>query len=382
MNILDVNAHIHTPYSFSSFTDVEQAVKMAADEGIKVLGINDFFVTEGYAEFAEKCKKYNIFPLFNIEFIGVIREAQQNNIKINDPGNPGRIYVSGKGLKFNPVLPVDLNRKLQSVKKASQEQIEGMIEKLNEIIEKINPGLKLSMDEIYKRFAKDLIRERHLAKAIRVKVDEAYSSDMDRLNFYTKLFEQAPKSSINNFSAIENEIRSKLLKAGGKAFIAEDEKAFMSLQEIDEIIKASGGITTYPLLLDGTGGDLTDFEGNKEELLHELQKNGIFSIEFIPGRNNIDALEDYVKFFYDNGFIVTLGTEHNTPDCPPIKISCKGGVDLSNYLKEINYKGACVVAANQYLTEKEDIQVSLLTIEKRTELEKLGDEVISKYLKN
>ena len=69
------NAHIHTPYSFSSFENIVQIFELAVKEDIKILGINDFIVTQGYKEFFDNAIKYKIFPLFNIEFIGLIKEA-------------------------------------------------------------------------------------------------------------------------------------------------------------------------------------------------------------------------------------------------------------------------------------------------------------------
>jgi len=44
MGIVDVNAHMHTPYSFSAFDSVTQALDMAAEEEVKVVGINDFYL--------------------------------------------------------------------------------------------------------------------------------------------------------------------------------------------------------------------------------------------------------------------------------------------------------------------------------------------------
>ena len=54
---LKINNHIHTPYSFSAFQSIDEAVKMAADEDVRVLGINDFYVTDGYEEFIRICRK-------------------------------------------------------------------------------------------------------------------------------------------------------------------------------------------------------------------------------------------------------------------------------------------------------------------------------------
>jgi len=47
----ETNGHIHTPFSFSAFSDLETIFSMAKDEKIAVLGINDFYVTDGYAPF-------------------------------------------------------------------------------------------------------------------------------------------------------------------------------------------------------------------------------------------------------------------------------------------------------------------------------------------
>ena len=79
---------------------METIFRMATDENIAVLGINDFFVTDGYEAFHNGSLKNKIFPLFNIEFIGLLKEEQKKGIRINDPNNPGRIYFCGKGLDY------------------------------------------------------------------------------------------------------------------------------------------------------------------------------------------------------------------------------------------------------------------------------------------
>ena len=48
--IFSVNAHLHTPYSFSAFRDIPQALDMGVAENVAVMGINDFYSTDGYAE--------------------------------------------------------------------------------------------------------------------------------------------------------------------------------------------------------------------------------------------------------------------------------------------------------------------------------------------
>jgi hypothetical protein len=57
-----VNAHLHTPYSFSAFESIPQALDMAVAENVKVVGINDFYATEGYAEWADRMCQTQLVP--------------------------------------------------------------------------------------------------------------------------------------------------------------------------------------------------------------------------------------------------------------------------------------------------------------------------------
>ena len=51
----DVNAHIHTPYSFSAFGSVSEALDRAAAEGVRIVGINDFYSTDGSRDRGHRC---------------------------------------------------------------------------------------------------------------------------------------------------------------------------------------------------------------------------------------------------------------------------------------------------------------------------------------
>ncbi len=174
----------------------------------------------------------------------------------------------------------------------------------------------------------------------------------------------------------EDEIRSRLLKSGAPAFVPEDDKAFLPLEEIIKIIRVAGGIPTYPLLLDGTGGKITEFEDGKEQLMEELDNRGFNSIEFIPLRNKFEKLKEYAEFFYENGFVVSCGTEHNTSALGPVAVSCKEGVELDNSLTEISFNGAAYVAAHQYLVAKEGPGYQPCS---RDQMERLGKAIFQYY---
>lgn len=346
----EVNGHIHTPYSFSAFEDMDSVFRLAENEKISVLGINDFYVTDGYATFHDWCIRSGIFPLFNIEFIGLMKDEQRNGIRINDPNNPGRIYFCGKGLDYPFHLTEENLRIIAGVKEETQNQLRAMISKLNELIRKVNPSLSLSFDEIRKRYAHDLVRERHIAKALRFLALEKFNTPEEQIAFIESLYgNKKSKTRMGNPAGLENEIRSNILKAGGSAFVEEDEKSFLDIKKIINIITDAGGIPCYPVLLDDTSGKCTEFEEDPEKLYSALTDLGVGCIELIPGRNDHDILEGFVEYFDEKGFVITFGTEHNTPEMIPLTVKARGGKILSKRLREVNTKGASVISAHQYV---------------------------------
>ena len=381
----EANGHIHTPYSFSAFTDLDSAFAMAKAENINLLGINDFYVTDGYTVFYEGCLRNRIFPLFNIEFIGLMKEEQQKGIRINDPNNPGRIYFCGKGLDYPFHLDSRKKRELDTVKKETQNQLRSMVFKLNKLMSASNPLLKLNFDDIRERYAHELVRERHIAKAVRILAEESYATTEEQLSFIESLYGgKRSKTGLSDPAAFENEIRSKLLKSGGAAFVEEDERSFFELKIICDIIADAGGIPCYPVLLDDPSGKCTEFESDPEKLFNSLTKLGVNCIELIPGRNDFSFLKNFVEFFDNKGFIITFGTEHNTPEMLPLTVSARGKKPLDNQLKQINWKGVCVIAAHQYLRAKKKNgytakEGKAKMIEKK-EFEMLGQLVIEYFL--
>jgi hypothetical protein len=388
--ILNVNAHIHTPYSFSAFDSIKTVFAMAKVENISVIGINDFFVTEGYEDFCSEALQHNIFPLFNIEFIGLLKDEQKLNIRINDPNNPGRCYFSGKGLDYPFHLRPSYLRKLETVIEKSQQQVKAMVLKTNDWFARIDLPLRLDYEDIRIKCARNLVRERHVAKAIRIAVNEYANDEEERISLLQKIFGgKNLQSAITDISGIENEIRGNLLKTRGLAFVAEDESVFMVIDDIIMLILDAGGIPCYPLLLDDKNGDFTEYEKDPDGLYSELTKRNIGCIEFIPGRNHADHLRKYVKYFNDKGFVILFGTEHNAPGMIPLTCYTRGKVTLDDFLLRISYEGTCVVAAHQYLraTQKTGFidKQGLPLFDEKGKLVKLGNAVIHhtiSYFKN
>jgi uncharacterized protein Smg (DUF494 family) len=349
--ILNVNAHLHTPYSFSAFRDIDEALDRAVAENVSVVGINDFYTTKGYDIWADGCRKRKLYPLFGIEFISLNEADQKAGLRVNDPSNPGRTYLSGKGISHPFQLSEPYAAILSTLQEESNRQVEAMCTKLNEHLQKNEAPFVLNANQIKQDLTSGSLRERHLARALRLKVYEVCQNNEDEIqSLMIKLFNgKAMKSPVSDIAAVENEIRGNLLKVGGAAFVPEESTAFLPMEKVQEMIVAAGGIPTYPFLADDAQGSYTDFESDMERVADQLTERGFHSVEFITTRNNVELLEKYATYLHERGFVVTFGSEHNSPTMEPIELFARNRAPLTDRLKQINYEGACLIAAHQYV---------------------------------
>jgi hypothetical protein len=163
----------------------------------------------------------------------------------------------------------------------------------------------------------------------------------------------------------------------------EDEKAFLALEEVIALIRDAGGIPCYPVLLDDPKGNFTAFEADYPIMAESLKQSGIYMIELIPGRNDANILRDFVRFFHRAGFVITFGSEHNTPALEPLTITCRGNADPGDELKKISYRGAAIIAAHQYLTSRNQPGFpadALPSAEVLDEMARLGERVITNFI--
>lgn len=384
--ILNVNAHLHTPYSFSAFRNIEEALDRAAAEKVAVVGINDFYSSAGYQEWKRGSEERGLYPLFGIEFISLNEDDQKAGLLVNDPANPGRTYLSGKGLRYPFTLREPYATQLINLQIEADRQVEKMFEKLNSYLRNIDIGFELDLQWIKEELTSGSLRERHLARALRMELFKYCDNNESEIEATLKVIfgGKAVKSSMRDTAGLENEIRASLLKAGGAAFVPEDSDAFLPMQAVYDIIFAAGGIPTYPFLADNANGEYTDFENDPKAAADMLTERGFHSVEFITTRNDVRLLENYAGYLYDRGFIVTFGSEHNSPVMEPIELFARNGVPLTERLKKINYDGACVIAAHQYAVSHQlegylDSD-GFADRSKRDEFVKRGDELIKSLI--
>ncbi len=346
------NSHIHLPPNFSAFDSVAQAVTLAAKQDVQVLGVSNYYDYSIYAEFADRAVCAGVFPLFGTEIIALLDDLAREGIKINDPGNPGKMYLCGKGIAGFAPLSDEAAKRLEVIREKDSARMAAMTARLNRVF--ADAGFEAGLDAagvkagVVRRHGCPpetvYLQERHLAQAFQEALVEKLDPETCRA-VLERAFGTAPKADPGDAVALQNDIRSYLMKTGKPAYVPE---TFVGFDHAYRLVLALGGIPCYPVLADGAS-PICQFEEDVSQLVAEIKKRGIHCAEFIPIRNEPQTLAAYVRAMRAAGLVVTAGTEHNTCDLLPLPPACKGGAPIEADVAAIFWEGACVVAAHQYL---------------------------------
>jgi hypothetical protein len=290
--------------------------------------------------------------LFGTEIIALETDLQEQGIRVNDPGNPGRHYICGKGISRFEQLSPKADRLLSGIRSNDTLRMREMTEKMAGVFSDhgIDTGLddKAVIQRVVKRHgcSADMVtlQERHLAQAFQEVFFEKVPGDQ-RAQKMTDLFGEIPQSTSSDAVGIQNEIRSHLMKAGKVCFVPE---TFVNLAQAKELIVELGGIPCYPVLADGSK-KRCEYETPLEEFIETLKANNYTMVELITIRNSAEVLAEYVSAIRQAGIAVVAGTEHNTLDLLPMKPACVGGEAVPVEIDAIFREGICVLVAHAFL---------------------------------
>jgi len=348
---VETNSHIHIPPNFSAFKSVEQAVALAKEQGIRVLGSSNYYEFSVYRQFAGHCAERGVFPLFGLEVIMFDEGLARGGVRLNDTKNPGKMYLCGKGLSRFLEPTIEAARKLGEIKAKDEGRAREMIRRLNEYFKEHGVAVEVAYEDVAKAVAARYgvapetvcLQERHLAEAYQRELFSLVPPG-ERQDGLTGLLGAVPRS-VDHPVMVQEDIRTHLMKTGRPGYVEEE---FITFEAARRLIAELGGVACYPVLIDETI-PLSEFEASPEGLAAELRAMDIYLAEFIPGRSALDVLTRYVEHLRGCGMAVTCGTEHNTTKLGPLAPFCAGGVPLTEELKGYFWEGACVVAAHQYL---------------------------------
>jgi hypothetical protein len=347
-----VNTHVHLPPNFSAFDTAEQAVSLAGAEGVRVIGASNYHDFHVYARLAAAASAVGIVPLFGLEIITLIDDLPGDGMLINDPTNPNRMYLCGKAItRFDPPIPAAAGR-MAAMRAASEDRMRQMTLRLATCFRDAGLNGSLTDEPIVRSVAEGCgvprewvsLQERHVAQAFQELLFRDVAP-VDRPVVLERLFGATTATDPNNAAAVQEAIRSNLMKAGKRAFMPE---AAVSFDDAYRLILELGGIPCYPILADGAS-PICAFEDPPVLLAERLLGRGIHAAELIPGRNRPEVVDRYVAALRAAGIVVVAGTEHNTRRMIPLEPAALNGAALSEAALEAFWEGACVVAAHQHM---------------------------------
>jgi hypothetical protein len=352
---LAFNTHLHVPPNFSAFTTVEDAVETSAKEGVKVVGTSNFHDFGVYDRFDAAARLHGLKALFGLEFISVLADEKREGVKINDPGNPGRAYICGKGIPAPTKPSAETKAFMDAAKVSNEARTSAMIDLIRELFAKAGLEVDVSYGSIVGVIATNaevtpewvVLQERHVALGFQVALFEALPAEQ-RSAFLEKVYGVAPKAAPDDAIATQGELRSRLMKDGCLAFVEETPVPF---EDAVRFVRGLGAITVYPTLADGVI-PICGYEDPVEDLIERMGSHDIYGAELIPVRNTPEVVEKYVKTWRAAGIFVMVGTEHNTQERIPVAPTCLKGVPLSEDVKDITWEGTCIVAAHQHLKQQ------------------------------
>ncbi len=350
---LKVNSHVHLPPNFSAFATIAELVDRSAAQDIGVLGASNYYDWSVYTPFARLARNRGIFPLFGLEVICMIDDLREAGVRLNDPGNPGKMYLCAKGLSAFEPMSVAARQRIDVIRGNDAARMTTMIDMVSTVFRRGGIAVDIGEESV-----KNMVRlrhglsadspvylqERHVAQAFQQALFARVPVDR-RADALTSVLGAASSARPDDANAIQHELRAQLIKAGKPGFVQE---TYVGFQHVYDLVLALGGIPCYTIVADGME-PMSEFECSVGRLIESVQARQIFCTELVPNRNTPEVVERYTAALRAAGMIVLAGTEHNTLDMVPMEPTCAGGTPIPDYLKDIFWEGACVVAAHQFL---------------------------------
>jgi len=307
-----VNLHAHTFYSYNAYGYSPTGFAWRARRaGLSAGGIVDFDVLDGVDEFLAAARRVGLPACAGIEtrvFVGPFADRV-----INSPGEPGIAYHLGMG--FVTSRPTSA----QAAFLARLHRIAA--ERNRTIVERVNAALSpIAIDydkEVRPLTPRGNATERHLCLAYARKARQRFPSERDLARFWSeKLGTDAAGLDLPEGPKLQGEIRSRLMKRGGAGYVAPDQGAFPTLEEMNRFVLSAGAIPTVAWL-DGT----SEGERSLKEWLDLAANSGAAALTIIPARNytpgkpdsKLQYLHATVGEAERRGWPVFVGTEMNSP---------------------------------------------------------------------
>ena len=187
----------------------------------------------GHESFAPHARSPALPPRFSMEAVAMDRAAEAGRLLLNDPDNPGRVYLCGKGVTRIPSGSRRRHRTLARMRAALDRRNREMTAKVGRTLPR---SAECRWPRVGRRARPHAARQYHRAarspgRAVRLREHRRRSGSVPGGNDRALLRRCSPGGMptmprCRSFSA------PKLLKAGAPCFVRETEDAFVSTEEL------------------------------------------------------------------------------------------------------------------------------------------------------
>ena len=191
------NTHVHVPPNFSAFATPGEAVEAARAEKVRVLGVSNFYDQQVYSMIRDLAEGCGVLPEYGLEFITFVPDLEARAIRINDPANPGRMYLTGKGIDpFRPPTPRAAET-ARRIRDGNDSRARLMVEKVSACFASAGFDAGVDADGIIAQVAARAqvpaqwvsLQERHIAKAFQEGLDRVPPGQ--RIDILTRVYGSA-----------------------------------------------------------------------------------------------------------------------------------------------------------------------------------------------
>lgn len=304
-----INLHVHTNESFSFFQNSTEAVWYAYVEDIEYFGINDHYTISGHGEFRSACRIASLKSIYSIEAIAVDDESLRQGGRYNDPDNPGRCYIVGKGVVRDLQPGSRGSRILRTMRRSLRDRNINIVNRLNGYVQSRGFDLGLLYEAVEALTPRSNTTERHVVQAFCERMAVLFPNMDERAEVYRKILGNGvAMDTLSDLAELQTLVRARLVKSGMPCYVEEERKAFTTVENLVDLYLEYGAIPIYPLM----GNPITEEEEDLEALFRKMKRYRLNALEIIDYRTEISRAQEIIDAASSQGFPVFIGTEHNT----------------------------------------------------------------------
>lgn len=310
-----INLHIHSFYSYNcrGYSPAHIALECRQNR-LYAAGLCDFDVLDGLEEFYAAGQMLGLRVVVHLETRVYLKECVR--VEVNSPGEPGVIYILAAGFGCLPEPNSTARDILSAFRRQANLRNRALVDRINARL----PEIALAYDaDVLPHSPGGCPTERHIVRAYRLKAEKSFPAGGVN-DFWAKLFSK-PRAEMDRLladqAALEEKIRSLLVKSGGVGYVLPTAETFPSA---DDFISWALSCNAIPMVawLDGT----TRGEENAAEILECLKAKGAAALNIIPDRNHnikdpadrrrkLQKLAEIIAAARALAFPVNIGTELN-----------------------------------------------------------------------